>query len=687
MAKNVSRRDFLKGTAAGALTAAFAGMGLTGFAEESGIYTPGTYSATASGMDSDITVTMTFDANSITDVTVDVSGETPGIGAEIADRVCSQILETQSAQIDGVAGATVSSDAVRTAALACIAQAKGEAVEIPVEAEAPAPASSGKWYDEAYFAKPDAPTDISEVYDFEVVVVGAGNGGCPCAISCADLGAKIAWVERAPGVVTWAGEMGAYNSKVMKEKYGIEYTEEELQEIINTMCANGSYDVDQRLIALWVHESGRTMDWFTDMVKAKGLDMFIETDLKETRFMTKVQTHTVFKEGTFEELGPNVMGAQLSNPVWIEYGDEYENLTKFFHHSAEQLIQDETGRVTGIYVRDTETGNVIQINASKGVILATGGYSGNPEMMDALRYRDKDYIANNFGATLGQGDGIKMAMWAGADIDRNHASGCWFDRAAIALDHHVGAPYASGLEDIWWPGSQPWLNLNALGERFANEDTTYDYHCWSWLRQPGHYAYQIFDSNYWEDVKAFHSTICSRVVAVPGARNSEVLPGIHPAKDEQDFYDTFMAPALASGKLKQADSIEELARLLDVAEENIPTFVASVDRYNQLCEEGLDADFGKQPKDLRPVKDGPFYGIALGAWILSTFNGVRINTNMEAIKEDGKPVGGLYIVGNDSGGFISNSYPQLFGGTAHGRTVCFARLAALHACTGSIYEA
>ncbi len=176
------------------------------------------------------------------------------------------------------------------------------------------------------------------------------------------------------------------------------------------------------------------------------------------------------------------------------------------------------------------------------------------------------------------------------------------------------------------------------------------------------------------------------MVAVPGARNSEVLPGIHPAKDEQDFYDTFMAPALASGKLKQADSIEELARLLDVDEENIPTFVASVDRYNQLCEEGLDSDFGKQPKDLRPVKDGPFYGIALGAWILSTFNGVRINTNMEAIKEDGKPVGGLYVVGNDSGGFISNSYPQLFGGTAHGRTVCLARLAALHACTGSIYE-
>ncbi len=593
----------------------------------------------------------------------------------------------------GVLGAC-SSETENTTAADTTAAKETEAMTTaaPVETQAPEPVVETvlpeTWYDAAYFAKPAAPTEIAEVVETEVVVVGAGNGGCPAAIAAADLGAQVAWVERTPGAVTWAGEMGAYNSKVMKEKYGIEYTEEELQEIINDLCRYGSYDVDQRLISLWVHESGRTMDWFVDKMKAKGLDMFIETDLKDTRFMTKVQTHTAFVEGTFTELGPNVMGAQLTNPAWIQYGDEMDNVTKYFHHSAEQLIVDEaTGRVTGIYVRDTETGNVIQINASKGVIIATGGYGGNPEMMDALRYRDKDYIGNNFGAGLAQGDGIKMAMWAGAALDRNHAGGCWFDRAAIALDHHVGQPYASGLEDIWWPGSQPWLNLNKYGERCYNEDTTYDFHCNSMIGQPGHFAFQIFDSNFWEDSQAFHSTICARTVAVPGARNSEVLPGVHPAKDKQDFYDTFMAPALASGKLKQADTLEDLARQLEVAEEDIPTFLASVARYNELCDQGFDADFGKQKKDMRPVKDGPFYGIAIGAWILATYNGVKINTNMQAIKPDGKPIEGLYMVGNDSGGFISNSYPQLYGGTAHGRTVCFARLAALHAVTGSIYEA
>jgi len=596
----------------------------------------------------------------------------------------------------GVLGACTSGTETTTAAPAGTTAAPAGTTAAPTteavpETQAPEPVVDYNlpedWYDAKYFAKPAAPTEISEVVETEVVVVGAGNGGCPAAISAADLGAKVAWVERTPGAVTWAGEMGAYNSKVMNDKYGIKYTEEELQEIINNICSYGSYDVDQRLVSLWVHESGRTMDWFVDKMKAKGLDMFIETDLKETRYMTKVQTHTVFREGTFTELGPNMMGAQLSNPAWIEYGDEMDNVTKFFHHSAEQVIQDETGKVTGIYVRDIETDKIIQINASKGVIIATGGYGGNPEMQDALRYRDKNYIANNFGCGLAVGDGIKMAMWAGAALDRNHAGGCWFDRAAIALDHHVGAPYASGLEDIWWPGSHPWLNLNKYGERFCNEDTTYDFHCNSMMGQPGHFAFQVFDSNYWEDAKAFHSTICARTVAVPGARNSEVLPGVHPAKDEKDFYDTFMAPALASGKLKQADTLEELARLLDVAEEDIPTFVASVNRYNEMCDNGIDADFGKQKKDLRPVRKAPYYGIALGVWCLATYNGVKINTNMQALKPDGKPIEGLYMVGNDSGGFISNTYPQLYGGTAHGRTVCFARLAALHAVTGSIYEA
>jgi succinate dehydrogenase/fumarate reductase flavoprotein subunit len=565
-----------------------------------------------------------------------------------------------------------------TAALAGATSGIAFADDAPAAAEE----KSNTWYDAKYFAKPDPITDIAETVETDVVVVGAGNGGLVAAASVVDLGAKLVLVEKNAMPISWAGEMGAYNSKLMKEKYGIEYTEEEMLEISNEICRYASYENDQRLVNLWLFNSGRTMDWFVDQMETKGVHMFLETDMKDCRFMNKPQTHTVYE--TFEELGPNYMGSQLANPKWVEIiGEKGGDI--MWETTAKQLVQDADGKVTGIIVQ-AKDGKYIQINAAKGVILSTGGYGGNPEMMDALRYRDKDVICNNLGCAFAMGDGIKMAMWCGADIDRNHSGGIAFDRAAVDLDHHTGAPYTTGLGDIWWPGSQPWLNLNTRGERFCNEDNTYDFHINSWLTQPGHIGFQIFDSNYWSDVVAFHTTICSRVVAVPGARNSEVLPNVMPCKDGEQFYNVYIKPALDSGKLMQADSLDELADKLGFEGQFKENFLKSIERYNELCDKGIDLDFGKQKKDMTPIKQGPFYGIALGSWLLATMNGVRVNTNLEAIKPDGEAIPGLYVVGNDMGGFFANSYPQMFGGTAQGKTVCFARLAALHAVTGSIYE-
>ncbi len=544
-----------------------------------------------------------------------------------------------------------------------------------------APAKSTTWYDEAYFQKPAPIADIAEKIDVDVVVVGAGNGGCIAAVSAADLGGKVAWVEQNAGTITWAGEIAALNSKVAKEKFGVSYSEEEKNMIVNDICRYASYEVDQRLVKLWADHSGRTMDWFVDKMEAKGIHMFLETDTYKSNVYTVLPvTHTVYK-GEFIELGPNQMGSQLANPAWVEYAEEM-GVKKLFEHTAQQLVQDSGGKVTGIIVQRKSDKAYIQINAAKGVILSTGGYSGNTAMMDALRFRGKDFVANNLGGDGHNGDGIKMALWAGAAIDRNQCGNA-FNRAAIDLDHHVGEPFTSGLNDIWWPGSQPWLKVNTRGERFMNEDGPYDFQIYGGVSQPGKFWFQIFDSNYWDDVQAFHTTICSRVVAAKGARNSEVLPGVFPAKSKEEFDGAFMAAALKSGKLKKADTLEDLASQLGIP---VGAFAETVKRYNQNAKNGFDADFGKNPAKVRPVAKAPFYGIAVGSWLLCTFNGIKINTNLQAVNEKGDPIEGLYFTGNDSGGFFANSYPEYYGGLAHGRTTCFARLAALHAVTGSIYE-
>mgnify|MGYP001057045853 CR=1 FL=1 len=167
---------------------------------------------------------------------------------------------------------------------------------------------STKWYDEEYFKKPAPITDISEEVNVDVVVVGAGNGGLIAAVSAADLGAKVAIVEQNAVPIMWAGEIAALNSKVAKEKFGVSFTEEEKNKIVNDICRYGSYEVDQRLVKLWADNSGRTMDWFVDKMAAKDVNMFLETDCYKSDIYTSLPvTHTVYK-GEFKELGPNQMG-------------------------------------------------------------------------------------------------------------------------------------------------------------------------------------------------------------------------------------------------------------------------------------------------------------------------------------------------------------------------------------------
>ena len=187
--KELSRRSFLKGATASALGMAAAGMmGQVAFAEAAGTYTPGTYSATARGMESEVTVTMTFDTDAITDVKIDVSGETAGIGAAIGGTMEQAILDAQGYEVDAVTGATTTSTAIKKATAACIAQATGTEVII----EDAAPAVNTDWLGE----EPEiAEGEIKAEYDCDVLVIGAGTSGTFAAASAAKIsstsGSKI----------------------------------------------------------------------------------------------------------------------------------------------------------------------------------------------------------------------------------------------------------------------------------------------------------------------------------------------------------------------------------------------------------------------------------------------------------------------------------------------------------------
>ena len=544
-----------------------------------------------------------------------------------------------------------------TAALAGATSGIAFAEDAPTAAEE----KSTTWYDAKYFAKPDPITDIAETVETDVVVVGAGNGGLVAAASAADLGAKVTLIEKNAMVITWAGEMGAYNTKLMNEQYGISYTDEELLEISNEICRYAGYECDQRLINLWLFNSGRTMDWFIDQMERKGVHMFLETDMKDCRFMNKPQTHTVYE--TFEELGPNRMGSQIANPKWVEIIEE-KGGTIMWEHTAKQLIQDDDGRVTGIIAQDQVDQHYVRINASKGVIMCTGGYATNTDMMLALQPQTMKMKVNVPIGSKADGSGIKAMLWAGGEMDPCHAS-MMFNRASVLPTETAG--YKTNGKWFWF-GEQPFLKVNLNGKRFCNESGPYEFMLHSMYMQPYHTYCDIFDSNSKAYAEQFDEVGCCRLFPFDnGALSNRDFDGCW--KDMMEGENSH----LETGYLQKADTIEELAEKLNIPADALAETVA---RYNELCEKGVDEDYGKEKHRMTPVNQAPFYGIRTAAWHLTTLDGCRINTEMQVIREDGTPIEGLYATGDCTGGFFANNYPNLFTGLACGRTMTFGRLAA-----------
>ena len=206
--KEITRRSFLKGALAGTATAAVAGVvgmpAASALAE--GVYTPGTYTATAKGINT-VTATMTFSADAITDVVLDVSGETPGFGKDIGEALADALIKAQGAEIDVVSGSTITSKAVMEAANKCIKQAKGE---IPVEVVDKKEAADGPadWLGEA----PEV-TDVAETWNTDFLIVGAGNGGMAAAAYAASKGYDFRVIEKAATMARTRHWYGAIDSE------------------------------------------------------------------------------------------------------------------------------------------------------------------------------------------------------------------------------------------------------------------------------------------------------------------------------------------------------------------------------------------------------------------------------------------------------------------------------------------
>ena len=679
--KKISRKGFLKVAAAAAMsgvTASALAACNAGSSSSTGeaIYTPGTYTGTATGI-GEVKVTMTFSETAITDVVIDASNETESIGGVAAPTLKDALMAAQSTEIDNISGATITTNAVKKAAASCIEQAMGVHI---AGGDTAASSSDEDWLG----TEPEIDeSKVAKTVDVDVAVVGCGIAGVAACRSVAEDGGLVAAFEKADGPQCRSGEYAVINGKV-QAKWGRDtWTREQIDDIIDSHMVESTYRCKRSIMSKWAHNIGDAFDWWVEAnpdlyyaettrsaIPDENADNFIipifyplpeHYDWKQERFPC-YPTSVEFKPDQHVTVEANMQKA-------IDTG----NVQTFYGCFVEKLIM-ENGRCVGLYARDAATGEYIKCNASKGVILSTGDYSQNTKM---LKHFCPEVIENNIqclftnvdveGNFTNQGDGIQLGMWAGAQVQQSHAP----------MIHHMGG--GADLAGVGVMGNAGFLNLDLNGKRFMNEDLPGQQLENQIELQKNRESWQIFDSNWPEQLPY-----------MPAAHGGACYYEDYASEDEgpknNTTYRNYKSPyqleaAVADGRAVKADTLEELVAKLypdDTAAQQ--TALDSIQRYNELAKAGYDEDFHKPASRMWAVENGPFYADKFTtALLLVCIGGLESDEDCHTFDADRNVIPGLYVAGNIQGNRFATEYPIGLKGVSHSMAMYYGYVAGKNA--------
>ena len=679
--KKISRKGFLKVAAAAAMsgvTASALAACNAGSSSSTGeaIYTPGTYTGTATGI-GEVKVTMTFSETAITDVVIDASNETESIGGVAAPTLKDALMAAQSTEIDNISGATITTNAVKKAAASCIEQAMGVHT---AGGDTAASSSDEDWLG----TEPEIDeSKVAKTVDVDVAVVGCGIAGVAACRSVAEDGGLVAAFEKADGPQCRSGEYAVINGRV-QAKWGRDtWTREQIDDIIDSHMVESTYRCKRSIMSKWAHNIGDAFDWWVEAnpdlyyaettrsaIPDESADNFIipifyplpeHYDWKQERFPC-YPTSVEFKPDQHVTVEANMQKA-------IDTG----NVQTFYGCFVEKLIMD-NGRCVGLYARDAATGEYIKCNASKGVILSTGDYSQNTKM---LKHFCPEVIENNIqclftnvdveGNFTNQGDGIQLGMWAGAQVQQSHAP----------MIHHMGG--GADLAGVGVMGNAGFLNLDLNGKRFMNEDLPGQQLENQIELQKNRESWQIFDSNWPEQLPY-----------MPAAHGGACYYENYASEDEgpknNTTYRNYKSPyqleaAVADGRAVKADTLEKLVAKIypdDTAAQQ--TALDSIQRYNELAKAGYDEDFHKPASRMWAVENGPFYADKFTtALLLVCIGGLESDEDCHTFDADRNVIPGLYVAGNIQGNRFATEYPIGLKGVSHSMAMYYGYVAGKNA--------
>jgi fumarate reductase flavoprotein subunit len=522
----------------------------------------------------------------------------------------------KGAVVSGVAGVVASGPLMATEAEAAPQGACKMSWEI-----APAPIPAG---------------EIKNTVSTEVVVIGAGIAGIVTALSAAEGGAKVVVVEKMKKFSARGFDIAAVDSRIQK-KAGIKI---DVPAAIRSLIKNCDKQVNEEFYWIWTRHSGQVLDWVLDQGAPAGLHAKLSAvQYKGPNYFEYPVTHHILG-------GPNEKEAAVSDLVAVfEKNAKAKGVDFRYSTPAVRLIREGKGPVTGVIAG--KPGNYTRFIASKGVVMATGDYGSDKEMLRyycpiALRV-DLNVYTPPGGNT---GDGHKMGLWAGA-----------------AMQKGTHAPMIHTLGGAW---PYFFLHVNKRGLRYHNEDVSCQACCLGKMMQPDGIGWTLLDSDFLKYVP--------QSIPLGGGFFWD-----HPDRNMGEEWKPDMDMAALEDNIKaglafKANTLDELASRMKVPADALKKTVA---RYNELVKKGLDEDFGKRKELLFPIEKPPFYAGLMKGALLATTSGLRVNSKLEVLDEQDEPLGGLYAVGNVQGDMFAVDYPTVFPGLSHGRCVTFGRIVGL----------
>lgn len=595
----------------------------------------GTFEGKAYGNNGWLTVEVTIKDNKITDIKTPGQRETKYLGDTAIREIGKDVLQYQTLNVDNIAGATVTSTALKTAIAQAIEKAGG---------------------DIAAFQKP-VPEKIKKVAGItkgsaDLIIVGAGGAGLSAAVTAKDLGVKnVLVLEKMPVI---GGNTlrcaSAFNAADPDRQKALPMTETLKEAVVKAISEKPVSEEHAKLMAdvkakyeAYLKSGSKTLfdcpEWHALQTYNGGdkvghiplirqysnnvLDTLHWMQSKGSPVMDRVsQGAGALWQRTHQLDAPAGLG--LIDPLYQSAVKQGVNFKLGMR--VQDLILNDKGRVIGVTATD-KVGNKYEFTSKDGVILATGGYSQNKEMRQksAPHLTPEMVSTNQPGAT---GDGIVIATRHGADT-----TGMNYVQVYPLATPGTGALQGrarkmSGLDDV--------IDVNKNGERFVKEDARRDEFVAAIKKQPGGVVYDINDSSIVKPLNSFNEDV-------------ETLVSI--------------------GRIYKAASLADLAKQLGMPADKLEATVAE---FNKMVEAKNDPKFGRKLFD-RPIVKPPFYATPRAPSIHHTMGGLQISTNAQVLDKNGKPIPGLYAAGEVTGGIHGSNR---LGGNATADVLTFGRIAA-----------